>query len=91
MQEHSAVKTFKARLVHEQDDEKQVNDDGEPGGFAAARAREVVLQVKQKSGNGVFVEVTVSGFPMARVVEARRLLSGRRGVAPWSCGRNRHR
>ena len=78
MQEDTAVEAFEARLVHEQDDDEQVNDDGEPCGFATARAREVVLQVKQKSGNGIFIEVTIGGFPVARVVEARRLLSGRR-------------
>ena len=86
MQEDAAIETFEARLVHEQDDDEQVNDDGEPCGFAPARAGEVVLQVKQKSGDGIFVEVTIGSFPMARVVEAGRLLSGRRGVAPWSCG-----
>ena len=78
MQKHPAVETFQPRLVDEQDDDQQVNDDREPRGFATARTRQVVLQVKKKSGDGVFVEVTVGGFPMARIVKAGRLRRGRR-------------
>ena len=76
MQEDAAVKILQTGLVHKQDDHQQVDDDGEPGSFAATGASEVVLQMKQEGGDGVLVEMAVSRFPMTCVVEAGSFLSG---------------
>jgi hypothetical protein len=82
MQEDAAVEILQPRLVHEQNDHQQVNDDREPRSFAAARASEVVLQMEQESRDGVLVEMAVSRLPMTCVVEAGSILSrGWAGIA----------
>jgi len=80
MQKRAAVKTLELRLIHEQNDDGQVDDDGQPRGFATAGAREVVLQMEQERGDSVFVEVTVGSFPVPCVIEFGSLRRSREAL-----------
>jgi hypothetical protein len=75
--------------VDDQDDEDQVRDDRDPRGFAAARAREVVLQLDEEMRNaGIVIHILVGSFPFLAVVEAKllrlRLFGRSHRVLEWN-------
>ena len=83
------------RQVPQEDEEQEVRDDGNPRGFAAARARQIVLQLDEQMGNAR-IEFSISRFPVVAVVETellglwfRRRRWRRHRILKWNL-RNRH-
>src|ERR1019366_9666402 len=76
--------------VDNQNDENQVGDDGDPRGFAAARARQVVLQLDEqvRHAGSIVIEIAVSRFPSLGIVQAELfrlwLLGGSHRILEWN-------
>ena len=60
--------------IDQQDNQRQMDDYGNPEGFPLARARQIILQLHQKSRN--VVGLAISRFPTVRVIEFWRLRGG---------------
>ena len=83
------------RQIPQEDEEHEVPDDGNPGCFAAARARQIVLQLDEQMGNAR-IQFSISCFPVVAIVEAellglwfRRRRWRRHRIPKWNL-RNRH-
>src|SRR5260370_42351087 len=58
----------------EQKNEDNVDDDGNPCGFSAARTRQIVLQLDDQMRHaGIVVEGTVRAFPSLGIIEPELL------------------
>src|SRR6266851_2757706 len=73
----------------EQKNEDNVDDDGNPCGFSAARTRQIVLQLDEQMRHaGIVVEGTVRGFPSLGIIQPEllrlRLLGWSHRVLEWN-------
>src|SRR5579862_1483994 len=85
---------FNPRQIDQNDEEQEVDDDGNPRCFPAARSREIVLQLDEQMRHPR-IQIAISVLPVLAVVKAElfrlRLRRRRRSyrIMKWNLG-DRH-